>query len=303
MTPPAALVRCTRARRCPRCEHDGWCSVREDGSACVCMRVESPHPTRNGGWLHVLDGTRSYSPPPAAARIEPPPPDLRPLVERAVASTPAEWLDALACSLRLPTPAGIEALRRLGAHRARYDADDVLRLSPRDDDAARRLRRWSAWVASGDVAAFPMWCRGRVVGVRTRDIASANKMALPGGREGLFVPSGLANGLDWLAVTEGPTDTAALLSLGIEAIGRPNCTGGVDECLRLALVLKPRRVAVMLDRDEPGIRGGVALARRLADVVADVRCVLPPVKDARAWVAAGAKRAEVLAAIEGGRRV
>ncbi len=309
-TTKSGLKPVTKDDPCEGCGKPDWCSRSEDGELVVCKRTESDRPARNGqGWLHFLGDRRSYVPRRASVRIEPPPPDLRPITDRAIQTTPAAWLAALACSLRLPTPAGIEALRRLGAHRARYDADDVLRLSPRDDDAARRLRRWSAWIATGDVAAFPMWCRGRVVGVRTRDMASANKMALPGGREGLFVPSGLANGLDWLAVTEGPTDTAALLSLGIETIGRPNCSGAADETVRLVLTLRPRAVALVLDRDESGICGGVARARRLTDVVDDVRCVLPPAKDARTWAAAGATRDDVLAAIararcvQGGRHV
>ena len=60
-----------------------------------------------------------------------------------------------------------------------------------------------------------------------------------GGREGLFIPRDLdpAAGL-W--VVEGPTDCAALLGLGIEAVGRPSCSGGMRHLAGLARRLRRR---------------------------------------------------------------
>lgn len=55
--PASKLVRVTRRQRCPICDHSRWCSVAEDGSLAICMRIEagSLKPTRNGGWAHLLD--------------------------------------------------------------------------------------------------------------------------------------------------------------------------------------------------------------------------------------------------------
>jgi hypothetical protein len=51
--------RSTRARRCPVCGHDSWCTVMDDGSVAVCMRDSSgiERTDRAGGtyWIHVLD--------------------------------------------------------------------------------------------------------------------------------------------------------------------------------------------------------------------------------------------------------
>lgn len=50
------LHRVNRKNRCPICEHLDWCSIREDGSAAICMRVAdgAANKTKDGGWLHVL---------------------------------------------------------------------------------------------------------------------------------------------------------------------------------------------------------------------------------------------------------
>lgn len=51
------LQRVTRNRPCPVCAHPDWCSVRSDGTAVICMRVRSGKEMRDGGHLHVLDGS------------------------------------------------------------------------------------------------------------------------------------------------------------------------------------------------------------------------------------------------------
>jgi hypothetical protein len=50
------LRRVSRRQPCPICQRADWCSVREDDSAVICMRISdgATTQTRNGGWLHVL---------------------------------------------------------------------------------------------------------------------------------------------------------------------------------------------------------------------------------------------------------
>src|SRR5436305_10439638 len=50
------LLPASRTRACPACGGTDWCSIADDGSLCICMRVEarSLRPTRNGGFLHLL---------------------------------------------------------------------------------------------------------------------------------------------------------------------------------------------------------------------------------------------------------
>lgn len=47
------LYRVNRRFRCPICGKASWCGF--GPHYVVCMRVPSDRPTRNGGWIHVLD--------------------------------------------------------------------------------------------------------------------------------------------------------------------------------------------------------------------------------------------------------
>jgi len=53
-----AFSRVRKSAPCPVCGKSDWCgasaSKEENQTLAICMRVESKHPTRNGGWLHVL---------------------------------------------------------------------------------------------------------------------------------------------------------------------------------------------------------------------------------------------------------
>jgi hypothetical protein len=54
-TEQRTFVRVTRQNPCPICERPDWCSVADDGSIVICMRVSdgSVSETKNGGYLHV----------------------------------------------------------------------------------------------------------------------------------------------------------------------------------------------------------------------------------------------------------
>ncbi len=156
------------------------------------------------------------------------------------------------------------------AHSLGLDAEALRRLGVGWDD--------EAW-------AFPM--RGvdeRIVGYRRR-FPSGDKRSLFGGKDGLFIPSGLSM-MNELFVCEGPSDTAALLMLGLDAIGRPSCTGGVELCCKYC---GGRNVVIMADGDGPGRKGAKTLAQSLSSTCVSVRIIEPPVgiKDARAWLLAG----------------
>jgi hypothetical protein len=156
--------------------------------------------------------------------------------------------------------------------------------------------RWCGKCESERYAwSFPMSdVDGRVQGVRLRFTACGHKSAIKGGHEGLFIP----RDLDFsgrIFICEGPTDTAALLDLGLSAIGRPSCRGAVAMTAEL---LKSRRVGelvIFADRDPAGQGGAVALAGRARLFCPIVRIIAPPegVKDARQWKQSGATAADV----------
>jgi hypothetical protein len=134
-------------------------------------------------------------------------------------------------------------------------------------------------------------------GIRLRR-ADGSKWAVKGSRQGLFVPRHFPVG-DTLVVCEGPTDTAAMLMLCFDAVGRPSCNGGVELVADLIDRHHFADVVIVADRDAPGQRGAWYLASRLVGYVAGgVRIVTPPAKDAREWVRQGAGRLNILDAID-----
>ena len=270
----SSWVRLRRTERCVICGHLGWCTRSADGTAVNCARTPSPKPIRNkttgeiNGYLH-----RPHGGPLPQVEAKPPVPRLsrgallRMAEHHRTAVSPAR-LARHAASLGV----SVENLRRL---RIGWDADH------------------SAW-------SFPMVGveGGPPLGFRLRR-DNGRKFAIEGGTEGLFIPDGIvANGA--LVIVEGPTSLAALLDLGVNAIGRPSCNGGVVLLKRFIEANDYDTVIVLADRDEwkkrrdgstfrPGPDGGRALARELRARL--VMC--PVVKDARDWKAAGANAADV----------
>lgn len=137
---------------------------------------------------------------------------------------------------------------------------------------------------------FPMTNgRHRIVGVRTRGMDGV-KRAVYGSHGGLFLPQGIEYKDDLLIVCEGPTDTAAMLTLGLRAIGRADCT----HTRYTEVVCADSRVVIMADPDEAGRRGAAVLRDHLKRHRISSAIVVPPAKDARAWLNAGATKADVL---------
>ena len=273
--------RVSRARPCPICSKSDWCLLTgpdDSPSAAICARVESAKRVgdQGAGWLHVLRNDGPTWPEwkrtvhIAAKQLQPEAPASTETIAReaeaAVAST---------------TP---EALRRF-AEGMGLSPDSLHRLS------VGYLKSRRAW-------AFPMRdASGAVTAIRLR-LPSGRKLSIRGGREGLFLPDDLHAG-SRLLIAEGPSDTAALLDLGFDAVGRPSCTGGTKHLVELVKRLKPVEVAIVADGDEPGQRGADRLAVALLAYVPIVRVVIPPpgVKDARDWKRAGATAADVHLAI------
>lgn len=150
------------------------------------------------------------------------------------------------------------------------------------------------WAAEHRATSWPMRDdAGRVIGVRLRCPQTARKWAVRGSRAGLFYGPGLLS-MDSpkrLWITEGPTDTAALLSADLLALGVPGASGGRDLVVGICRRLRPIEIVVMADADGPGRDGAERLADGLLPVVPAVRVIAPEgANDARAWVASGAGR-------------
>lgn len=258
--------RVSHKKPCPICGKPDWCTITPDGTAVCCMRIESACQMRNGGFLHKLaDRPRQYVP---VRRFAQPPPstlDFAAMMDGWVRNTPLDALETLAASLGVD----VLALAALGAARHSQQA---------------------AW-------AFPMRDgNGKTVGIRLRD-NNGHKWAVKGSKVGLFYTEGKPQ--DHIAVVcEGPTDTAAALTLGLWAIGRPSCQGAVDHTLQLCRRLRIDHLLIMADNDEPKPRPGggwwqpgfEGAAKLAAAVGLPYKILAPPAKDIRKWVQAGATR-------------
>jgi hypothetical protein len=243
-------IRVTRNRKCPICDHSDWCGVSEDGHAAICMRVPSDHPTRNEGHLHKLfDPIPIYVAP--KPRIEAAP-DLNSLWNRWSLETDYHFLDGFAMTLGVDSA----ALQAIGC----------------------------AW--NGSAWGFPMRdATKRMIGIRLRG-SDGKKWAVAGSHQGLFIPASYPYCIDdgTLYITEGPTDLAAAMTLGLYSIGRPSCLGQEEMILAYLRNMKVRRVVIVTDNDMPGLNG----ARKLQSQLQIRSCIyIPPAKDIREFAAFG----------------
>lgn len=267
--------RVSRRHRCPVCNHADWCLTTgpiDSPEAVICARVESGKivGAKGSGWLHRLrnDDWRDQ---PRQRRVK-------------IDAVEDSYIDFDVMTFDCEESLGYHQLGLLAAE---------LGVLPESLD-----RLHVGWSARHRAYTFPMSAvEGPVRGIRLRS-PDGRKWSVRGGRDGLFVPSDVCLG-GLLIVCEGATDVAALIGLGLGAVGRPSCMGGGGLLADLLSLVRPDGVAIIADADAPGQRGARYLASRLVGYVPDgVRTVTPPAKDAREWVRHGATRDDVLRAIE-----
>lgn len=253
-------IRVTRKNPCPVCDHSDWCCL---GEVFVnCMRVMSDRVAKNGGWLHRIgEESPKYRPHPPQKQT--PQIDAECLLSDWRKDTDAESVSMLAESLGVTSG----SLFVLGV----------------------------AWSAPFKAWAFPMKnARGNAIGIRLRS-DDGRKWAVTGSRNGLFIPEIAAQSTCYIA--EGPTDTAALLSLGLYAVGRPMCVGCESEIASAMKMLGVCRVIIISDNDSkrkpdgsfwnPGLDG----SEKLTKSIGLPSCVfVPPAKDIREFVKNGGTR-------------
>lgn len=224
-----------------------------------CMRLASDKPCHNGGWLHPING----------APVEP---VIRPLEKPTVNCTALirEWSGP---------PPTCSLARNLGV------------------DPISLEMLCCTWAPPHSAWAFPMRDPYmEITGIRLRS-DSGKKWSVRGGHEGLFIPQCPPAETAWIC--EGPTDTAAALSIGCFAIGRPSCSGG-SEMLRVLLRrLDVRRVIVVADNDFDKLRNdgafcpGLDGANRLSGSLGIPSAIFtPPAKDMRDFIRLGATKSD-----------
>lgn len=255
---PPELVRVSRRNPCPICRKPDWCVVSKDGRRAFCPRTEGGRGWRGQlGYLHYLT-----EPLPAIRSI--------PLVK-----------------FNRPVDKDIPALMRV--FRDKWEAQPFKRFehSCKLDLPEACLDALDVGIMGSSVLAFPMRRPDAVVcGIRLRDSDTGRKWAVAGSQNALFIPCTHDLG-SWTAVVEGPTDVAALVSVNVNVVGRPDATSGSE---MVAEFCSGRRVVLFREPDGAGRRGvmkQVELAKDSDVVVIDMP---PGIKDAREWVSAGLTR-------------
>ena len=263
---PSGFRRLARREKCRICEHQGWCLASDDGSDRVlCQRRGSPVRWKCG-WLH---GCASRGRGPSVVQLE-----ERPDFE--------SW-ERIAQESYSRLRKRSEVLGQLAAGLGvTVESFDALRVGIQGEGRF-------TWPMRDD--------RARVIGVRLRE-HHGRRFAIEGSRNGLFVP--IIGERELVLACEGETDTAAALSLGFFAIGRPGCQGGTELFLRWLKRRLGRDVVVIADRDEAGINGAAAFAVAIAPHVRTLRVIVGPrdSKDLRVAVQNGYSSEDLLQDIE-----
>ena len=265
-------LRVTKSRPCPICQKSDWCLFHSSGDAAICPRVFDgcKKDLGDAGYLHVLresrDGIRAPRSLPKRS-VAPKDPDI----------PPPNWVEVcMRFDAGLLLHPAVECAAKLGVSQA-----SLMRLGIGNTGKG-------AWT-------FPMRNgRMEIIGIRVRG-DDGRKWAIPGSRNGLFIPDDFSDLAD-LWICEGPTDTAALTDLGYPAIGRPNCSAAVDMVCEFA----PGRheAVIVADNDDAGWVGAVKLANALWPILHNVKIISPPkLKDVRAWKQHGANRALIDGAV------
>lgn len=251
----------TKLNPCPICGKDDYCTFGD--RAMLCQRVESKWPALKGGWYHYYGESRpEYIP---QAKAAPKSIDAKKML--------TEWNTNGPMIDCVPFRAGeigvsTESLKNLG----------------------------TVYSFKHNALAFPMSDGGgKYIGIRLRNSAGF-KWAVPGSRQGIFIPNCLMHETKICYLPEGPTDTAALLTMGLFAIGRPTCNSGNDH-IKVALKrLGIYRAVIIADNDElkatgnrPGLDGARKLKKELG--LASVIWMPPsPLKDVRQFLNKGGTR-------------
>jgi len=213
----------------------------------ICCRVESAHASQDGGWYH--DYTKSI---------------------------PKPYLPA-----RKSAPAVVKNWQEENEHYVRSPDAEFAQII----GVSELSLEWLECGYSYDHSAytFPMRCGdNKIIGIQLR---GEEKKCITGSRLGLFIPQ--IDPQEVCFLPEGASDTAALLTMGYYAIGRPSCNTGTEFIKTALKRLGVHRAVIVADNDEikstgtrPGFEGAKKLKRELG-LMSVLISPPSPIKDVR----------------------
>lgn len=266
------FLRVSKNRPCPVCKKPDWCLVAADGSAAICPRVPSSRYLEDSGFLHKLTESHKHVP-----RVQFQKPDFNLDAHGIMRGYQDAMGESDYASLSKDLGVTIDSLMALATGKA----DQYLE----------------------GTYAFPMRNENdEVIGVRLRN-RDGHKWSVFGSKTGLFYGAIEADRI--VFICEGPTDTAALISLGQVAIGKPSCSGGNDMLTAMIRRIMPPLVVVVADVDprsghcdfcdkqfchhcRPGQFGAERTAHAMHALGLSVKIIEPVgAKDIRQWLKQG----------------
>jgi len=258
--------RVSRAHPCPICGKPDWCAVSRDGLRVLCNRISEGSRTRTAaGWLHDLEQPfRNLTPP------------SRPSASKTPPRSRTDW-------------SGLQAWLTRGTEQPVAELAELLGIS---QDSLLQLG--CGYSSEENYWTFPERDgNGTLIGILRR-YPDGTKKRFPGSRNGLTYSPGWNTGSGPVLLVEGASDTAALMTLGLSAVGRPSNLGGVPLLAELLQQIpEDREIIVVGERDQkpgglwPGREGAIQTARELAKrLERPLFWALPPdnAKDVREWL-------------------
>ncbi len=273
----SSFERVSKQNPCTVCGKDSWCMIGEDDAMCMRVSSDKPFTMKNGdiGYFHPLGTKRVFT---RERKQESP----RPVID---------WK----------------------AMMGRWEKENEHPNTPSVDGLARNLKvegesinkMGVVWCHDHGAWAFPMRDgRVAVCGIRMRSTAGA-KWSFYGSYQGVFM--GRVPIQRRAFIPEGPTDSAALISMGLFPIGRPSCSGGAtiikENIYRLGII----EVVIIADNDDDQktregkkFNPGFDSARNMAGSLGVRNCVITlPTKDVREFYAQGGSYEDIQCLVEG----
>lgn len=270
-----AGVPVSRSRPCPVCGKPDWCLYDAERGLTICPRTPNLRKIGDAGYLH--------------------------------GATPAVRMRVHRHHVAAYVPPRDFAPEQREYRDARFKRNrELVALAASLGVTAESLDRFRVgWSYEHNAWTFPMSLGGVDAGIRLRDSAGF-KWAVPGSRNGLFIAWGYG-GESPIYIEEGPTSAAALLDMGLYAIGRPSCSACVDAtvawCRGTPAVIVSNKDTPKQRADgsvfHPGQDGADKLAAAFVDAGRAVKVIEPlHGKDSRDWKLAGATRRTVEAVVD-----
>ena len=277
----AGWRRASRSDPCPICGKPDNCCVSVDGRFVWCGReAEGALRENHGGqFLHVLEertGFRDWRSPRVAATK---PHDGGPHDGGPHGGGPDPFAQEWQSHAELLTA---------GAERYIEELARIIGVSPESLHALS-----VGYDAKHECWTFPERDGyGRVVGI-SRRFRDGRKQRMRGATAGLTYAPDWSHGDEKILLVEGASDVAACITMGIPAVGRPSCRGGIRFLTQLLTHIPDARPIVVLgERDKktnglwPGRDGAIKTATQLAESLnRTIGWALPPddAKDVRDW--------------------